>query len=153
LIKSIKILKKLTASVRFRFYKPETEKTEPNPYKKTRKKPSQTKKTESNQFEPVSVLKNQTEPNRNRSVWTGFSFFILKNSVWLFFLNKNRTEPNRKWSPLILSMLWKIKISWIYYYCDVLANSKKNLKKEEETLLISHGCFTVALFSLRNFLN
>jgi hypothetical protein len=32
-------LKKLTGSVRFRFYKPKTEKTEPNP---NRKKPSQT---------------------------------------------------------------------------------------------------------------
>ena len=46
--------------------------------------------------------KNQTEPNRNRSVWPGFGsvsvFFQKKNSVWLLFLIK--TEPNRKWSPL-----------------------------------------------------
>jgi hypothetical protein len=49
-------LKKPTGSVQFRFYKPETEKTEPNPNHK--KKPSQTKKkTEPNQFEPVFVLK------------------------------------------------------------------------------------------------
>jgi hypothetical protein len=41
--KPIKILKKLTGSVRFRFHKPETEKTEPNPNrKKIKKKPSQT---------------------------------------------------------------------------------------------------------------
>jgi hypothetical protein len=40
-IKSIKILKKPTGSVRFRFYKPKTEKTEPNrtQTKKTGKKP------------------------------------------------------------------------------------------------------------------
>ena len=46
--------------------------------------------------------KNRTEPNRNQSVWTGFSFKILKliMSVWFIFLCKNRTEPNRKWSPL-----------------------------------------------------
>jgi hypothetical protein len=41
--------------VRFRFFKPRTEKlnrTEP-----------ESKKTETNLFEPVFVLKNQTEPN------------------------------------------------------------------------------------------
>jgi hypothetical protein len=37
--KTIKILKKLTGSVRFRFYKPETKRTEPNP---NRKKPEKT---------------------------------------------------------------------------------------------------------------
>jgi hypothetical protein len=52
-IKPIKILKKLTGSVRFRFFKPETEKTEPKP-----KKHSQTEnKTKPNRFEPVFVLK------------------------------------------------------------------------------------------------
>jgi hypothetical protein len=60
LIKQIKILKKPT--VRFRFYKPETEKTEPKP-EKTEPKPSRTEKTEPNRFEPVFVLKtNRTEP-------------------------------------------------------------------------------------------
>ena len=70
-------MKKPTSSVRFQFYKPETEKTEPNRTrtKKTRKKPNQTgnkpsqtgktepnrKKTEPNRFEPVFV-KKQTEP-------------------------------------------------------------------------------------------
>ena len=42
-IKLIKILKKPADSVRFRFYKPKTEKTEPKP-KKTKKKPRQTEK-------------------------------------------------------------------------------------------------------------
>jgi hypothetical protein len=52
LIKLIKILKKPIGSVRFRFYKPETEKTELNPNRKNRKK------TESN--------KKKTEPNREK---------------------------------------------------------------------------------------
>jgi hypothetical protein len=57
--KPIKILKKLTGSVRFRFYKPKTEKTESKQKKlekkpsQIRKKPSQTEKIEPNQFEPV----------------------------------------------------------------------------------------------------
>jgi len=50
-----------------RFFKHETEKTEPNRTKKP-------KKTESNRFR------------------FGFGFFLKKNSVWLFF-DKNRTEP------------------------------------------------------------
>jgi hypothetical protein len=45
--KPIKILKKPTGLVRFRFYKPETEKTKPN---RTEPKPE---KTEPNRFEPV----------------------------------------------------------------------------------------------------
>ena len=81
--KPIKILKKITGSVRF--YKPETEKTEPNQNKKTRinrikpknraklKKPSQNKKTKPNRFEPVFF---QTKPNQNWSVWTDFGFFL-----------------------------------------------------------------------------
>ena len=32
------------------------------------------------------------KPNRNRSVWTGFSFFFLKFGLVTFF-DKNRTEP------------------------------------------------------------
>ena len=73
---------------------------------KTRKKPSQTGKTEPNRFEPVFALKNQTEPNRNRSVWPGFGsvsvFFSKKKiSVWLSFLIK--IELNRKWSLLMRS--------------------------------------------------
>jgi hypothetical protein len=66
-IKHIKILKKLTGLVQFRFYKPETEKPNPNrvkPEKKTestRKKSSQAEKTEPtslNRFCP----KNRTGP-------------------------------------------------------------------------------------------
>jgi hypothetical protein len=60
-------LKKLTDSIRFRFYKPETEKTKPNPNrKKPEKKPSQTgfsskktNRTETGQFELVSVFKKK----------------------------------------------------------------------------------------------
>jgi hypothetical protein len=44
------------------------------------------------------LSKKQTESNWNRSVWTGFKFFFLKISVWLFFFIK--TEPNRKSSLL-----------------------------------------------------
>jgi hypothetical protein len=61
-IKLIKILKKPTGSVRFRFYKSKTKKTELNQnWKKNRakpKKPSQTKK-------PNQTRKNRakTEPN------------------------------------------------------------------------------------------
>jgi hypothetical protein len=89
-------LKKPTGSVRFRFYKPKTKKTELNPNRKkpsqTGKKPSQTEKTEPNRFELVFVLKNRTEP-KPVSVWF---FFFKKNSIWLFFLNKNQAKPNRK---------------------------------------------------------
>ena len=71
-MKPIKILKKSTSSIRFWFYKLETEKTEPNPNrKKPEKKPSKTgqklsqtekpSQNEPNRFEPVFVLKNQTE--------------------------------------------------------------------------------------------
>jgi len=70
----IKILKKPTDSVRFQFYKPKTEKTEPNQTEsnqKNRVKPEKikpkrgkTEKTKSNRFESVFVLKNQTETGR-----------------------------------------------------------------------------------------
>jgi len=83
--KPIKILKKPTGSVRFRFFKSGTGKTEPNrtgkkpektePNRAKTKKPSQTEKTEPNRFEPVFSLKNRTEPNRNRFKPTGFGFF------------------------------------------------------------------------------
>jgi len=101
-IKPIRILKKLTGSVRFRFYKPETEKTKPNPNRKkpsrarkNRVKPKKTEqnrktqknrakleKTEPNRFELVFVLK---KPNRNLSVWTGFGFFFKKIQFGYFF--------------------------------------------------------------------
>ena len=105
-------------SIRFRFYKPETKKTKPNP---TRKKPSQTgKKISQNRFEPVFVLKNQIELNRNQS-----GFFKKQISVWLLFLIK--TESNRKWSPLLsvlrifptlalvnIAQIQKIRYSWLW---------------------------------------
>jgi len=88
-------LKKPADSVRFRFYKQKTEKTEPNRTetdKKPEKKPSQnqenrakTGKTEPNRFEPVFALKNQTEPNRNLSVWPGFGFFFKKKIQFGYF--------------------------------------------------------------------
>jgi hypothetical protein len=64
-------LKKPTGSVRFRFYKPETEKTESNPNRKNQANPKKlskieknSAKTEPNRFEPVFILKNQTETGR-----------------------------------------------------------------------------------------
>jgi hypothetical protein len=69
LIKPIKILKKSTGSVWFWFYKPETEKTEPNPNRKKLeknraklKKPSQTGFCPKNRAKPVFVLKTEPKP-------------------------------------------------------------------------------------------
>ena len=91
-IKLIKILKKPTGSVWFRFYKPKTEKIEPN-RTQTGKKPSQTEKTKQNWFEQVFVLRNRTEPKL--AGLNQFRFFLnKKNLVWLFFYIK--TEPNWK---------------------------------------------------------
>jgi len=56
LIKPIKIKKKLTGSVRFWFYKSETEKTEPNPNRK---------KTESNQAKTEPKLKKPSQTRKN----------------------------------------------------------------------------------------
>jgi hypothetical protein len=104
-------LKKPTGSVRFRFFKPGTGKTElnrtepeknrakPKKPSQTEPKPSQTGKTEPNRFEPVFSLKNRTEPkpvglNRFRF---GFGFFFKKKNFGLVtFFDKNRTEPNRE---------------------------------------------------------
>ena len=69
-IKPIKILKKPTSSVRFRFYKPETKKTKPNP--------NRTEQNWKNRAKSVFVQKNRTElkpVGLNR-----FLFFFL-NSV------------------------------------------------------------------------
>jgi len=115
LIKPINFFKKPAGSVRFRFYKQKTEKTEPKPSqtektKPNRKKPSQnrkkpsqnrenrakTGKTEPNRFEPVFALKtpNRTETGRFDPVSVRVRFFFKKKiSVWLLFFNKNRTEP------------------------------------------------------------
>jgi hypothetical protein len=63
------------------------------------KKPSQ---TGLNRFFP-----KMTEPNRNRSVWTGFSFFS-KNQFWLLFFYKNQTESkiitSKPTSPSLLDL-------------------------------------------------
>jgi hypothetical protein len=56
-IKPIRILKKSTGSVQFRFYKPETEKTEPNPNKKKPEKPSQTGKKRAKPKKPSQTGK------------------------------------------------------------------------------------------------
>ena len=130
--KPIKILKKPTGSVWFYKLKtgknelnqtqtkqkqkkpePNWKKTEPN--RKNRAKTKPNRKTEPIRFEPVFVLKNQTEPNRNQSVWTGFGFFFF-NSVWLLFFIKN--ELNRKWSPLLLRYMFNYltKISFLFLW-------------------------------------
>jgi hypothetical protein len=64
-------LKKSTSSVLFRFYKSETEKTEPN-RTQTGKKPEKTKPKQKNRAE----LKKLSQINLNR------------------FLSKKQTEPN-----------------------------------------------------------
>jgi len=70
-------LKKPACSVRFRFYKQKTEKTEPNrnrqkPEKNRAKpeKPSQTEKTEPKpeKLSQTGFCPKKTEPNRNLSV-------------------------------------------------------------------------------------
>jgi hypothetical protein len=74
-------VKKPTGSVRFRFYKLEIEKIEPNR--------TQTGKTEPNQFEPVFFIKNQTETDRFEPV----SVFYKKNFSLVTFFYKNQIEP------------------------------------------------------------
>ena len=110
LLNRLQFFKKLIGSVWFRFYKPETEKTKPNPNRKkpsqsrkNRAKPKKTKPDRKNQTEPeknwakpVFVLKNRTETGRFEPV----CFFFI--SIWLLFFIK--TEPNRKWSSLIQSV-------------------------------------------------
>jgi len=83
-------LKKSAGSVQFRFYKSETEKTEPNRTqikknrKKTESKQSQTRKTEPKpsqtgkfepkprKFEPKPGKPSQNQESRAKPVWTGF---------------------------------------------------------------------------------
>jgi hypothetical protein len=89
----------LTGSIWFRFYKPETEKTEPNPNrKKTKpnwKKPSQNRtKPGLNQF---FSLKNQTEPNQTKTgrlnrFRFGFVFFKKKFQFGYFFSIKTKSN-------------------------------------------------------------
>jgi len=88
--KQIKILKKLTGSVRFRFYKPKTEKTEPN-RTQTKKKPEKNQsQTWKNWAKPVWTDFCPKKPNRTE---TGrFELVSVFFSVWLLFFDKNRTE-------------------------------------------------------------
>jgi hypothetical protein len=96
--KPIKILKNQPVWFDFGFIslkpkKPNRNRKKPKPnWKKTEPKQSQTEKIEPNRFKPVFVLKNRTEPNRNRSVWTGFDLIFFLISVWLSFFNKNWIE-------------------------------------------------------------
>ena len=84
--KPIKILKKPTGSVRFRFFKPGTGKTEPNP-----------KKPEKNRAKTEPNRKNRAKP-----VWTGF-----------FSKKPNRTETGR-FEPV--SVFLKKKIRFGYFF-------------------------------------
>jgi hypothetical protein len=111
--KPIKILKKPTGSVRFRFYKSETEKTEPNPsWKKTKPnrkktesnrkkpsktelKPSQTEKTEPNRFEQIFVLKNRNRIETGSNDRFRFGSVFLKNTKFSLINFLIKTEPNR----------------------------------------------------------
>jgi hypothetical protein len=82
-------LKKPASSVRFRFYKQKTKKTEPKSTK-NRKKLSQPEKIEpklKNQAKPVFSLKNQTEPKPVGL--TRFRFFFKKNFDLVTFFYKN----------------------------------------------------------------
>jgi hypothetical protein len=53
---------------------------------KPKKNESNRQKTEPNRFEPGFVLKNQTEPNWNRSVWTSFGFFLKKFDLTFLYI-------------------------------------------------------------------
>ena len=69
---------------------------EPEKPNRTRTRTEKTGKNRAKPKKPSQTGLNRfcsKKPNRNRSVWTGFSFFFL-NSVWLLFFIK--TEPNRK---------------------------------------------------------
>jgi len=127
-------LKKPAGSVRFRFYKQKTKKTEPKP------KPTKNqKKTEPNRKNQAKPKKTEPKPEKpTKPVWTGFCpkktepkpvgltrfrfFFKKKNSVWLLFLIKS--EPNRKWSPLT-GLIWNFMVSdwlWLGKVLETLAH-------------------------------
>jgi hypothetical protein len=99
LINPVKILKKPACSVRFRFYKQKTKKTEPKPKKtgkKTkpnRKNRAKPKKTEPNRFEPVFALKNRAEPKPVGLTRFRFGFVFFLNRFGYFFI---KTESDRK---------------------------------------------------------
>jgi hypothetical protein len=93
-------LKKLTGSVRFRFYKPEIKKTKI----KTKKNRKKTEPNRKNRAKPVFVLKNRTEPKPVGLNQFRLFFFLI--SVWLLFFDKNRTEP-KMITPSPLSLAFK----------------------------------------------
>jgi len=86
-------LKKPTGSVRFWFYKFETEKTELNRIqtKKNRAKPKKSSQTNLNRFLSKKTQLNRSETDRFEPVLVCFFF---KFRFGYFFLIK--TEPNRK---------------------------------------------------------
>jgi len=83
----------------FGFISLKLKKTEPNRKKpsQTGKKPSQARKKPIQTGKPsqTGFVPKITEPNRNWSVWTGFSFIFLKKISFGYFFDKNQTEP--KW--------------------------------------------------------
>jgi len=96
-----------------KFWKNRKNRTNPN-----RKKPRQTGKNRAKPVWTGFVLKNQTE---NRSVWTGFGFFKKNRFGYLFLI---KTEPNRKWSPLIYTIFATVNgiiITWLktFYLYDM----------------------------------
>ena len=94
--------------VRFRFYKSETEKTQPNP---NQKKPSQTGKKQNKTEKTKSDQKNLAKPkpvDLNR-----FQFGFLKKPFDYFFI---KTEPKIITSRYILILRWIKKINYILFY-------------------------------------
>jgi len=96
-------LKKPVSSVRFRFYKQKTEKTEPK-QKKTepnRKNRAKTEKTEPKPEKPSQTGLNRFCPKKPNRTETGqfdpvsvrFRFCFLKNFGLVTFFDNNRTEP------------------------------------------------------------
>jgi hypothetical protein len=90
-IKPNKILKKPTGSVRFRFYKPETKKTGPNPNRKKNQKKNRAKPKKSSQTGFCPKKPNRTELKPIGLNW--FWFFKKKFSLIIFLI---KTESNRK---------------------------------------------------------
>jgi hypothetical protein len=88
-------LKKPIGSVRFRFYKPETEKTKPNRTpnrKKLEKNQAKPKKPSQTSLNWFCAKKTEPKPVGLNRFRFGFGFFF--KSVWLLFYIK--TELNRK---------------------------------------------------------
>jgi hypothetical protein len=102
LIKPIKILKKSTGLVWFWFYKPETEKTEPNSNrKKLEKNRAKLKKPSQTGFCP----KNRTKTGRFEPVLVRFQFKKKDFSLVTFFFIK--TEPK-----MITPNATRIQTTW-----------------------------------------